>query len=64
MKVTALAEAIVSSRHADGTVSLTDLEARLSRSGLSEFARAVAFLARRVHRPRPQRPVADKRPWF
>jgi len=64
MQVTALAEALVSSRHADGAFSLADLQARLSRAGLEEFARAVASLARRV-KPRKQNgPLGDKHPWL
>jgi hypothetical protein len=64
MQVTALAEALVSSRNADGGISLHDLQARLSRAGLEEFARAVASLARRVNLQKRNGPVADKHPWF
>jgi hypothetical protein len=64
MQVTALAEALVGSRRTDGAVSLSDLQARLSRAGLEEFARAVASLARRVNLKRRNGPVADKHPWI
>jgi len=64
MHVTALAEALVSSRHADGTISLADLQDRLSRAGLEEVARAVASLARRV-KPRKQNvQPPEKHPWL
>jgi len=64
MQVTALAEALVSSRRSDGAVSLEDLQRRLSRAGLEELVRAVASLARRVNRRNQDRPVAEKHPWF
>jgi hypothetical protein len=64
MQVRALAEALVSSRHSDGAVSLRDLQERLSRAGLEELARAVASLARRGNQGKHGRPVGDKYPWF
>ena len=64
MQVTALAEAVMGSRRADGAISLEDLKVRLSRAGLEEFARAVASLARRVRVMRQNGPVAEKHPWF
>jgi hypothetical protein len=64
MQVTALADALVGSRHPDGGISLHDLQSRLSRAGLEEFARAVAALARRVDLRRQDRPVADRHPWL
>ena len=64
MQVTALAEAVVSSRHSDGAVSLRDLQERLCRAGLEELARAVASLARRANQGKQGHPVADKYPWF
>jgi hypothetical protein len=64
MQVTALAEAVMDSRRADGAISLHDLRDRLSRAGLEEFARAVASLAHRVNRQRQNGPVAEKHPWF
>jgi len=64
MQVTALAEALMGARGPDGAVSLRDLEVRLSRAGLDEFARAVASLARRVRVKRQNGPVAEKHPWF
>ena len=64
MQVTALADALVGSRHPDGGISLHDLQIRLSRAGLEEFARAVASLARRVNLQKQDAPVADKHPWF
>jgi len=64
MQVTALAEAVMGSRRADGAISLDDLKVRLSRAGLEEFARAVASLAQRVKVKSENGPVADKRPWF
>ena len=63
MQVTALAEAVMGSRRADGAISLEDLKIRLSRAGLEEFARAVASLAQRVRVKRQSGPVADK-PWI
>ena len=63
MQVTALAEAVMGSRRADGAISLQDLKVRLSRAGLEEFARAVASLARRVTVKRQNGPVADH-PWI
>ena len=64
MQVTALAEALISSRRSDGAVSLQDLQSRLSRAGLEEFVRAVASLTRRVNRRQQDRPVAERHPWF
>ena len=48
MQVSALAEALTSSRHADGAISLHELQIWLRRAGLDELARAVASLDRRV----------------
>ena len=64
MQVTALAEALMGARRADGAISLQDLQIRLSRAGLEEFARAVASLAQRVRVKRQNGPVADKHPWI
>ena len=64
MQVTALAEALMGARRADGAISLQDLKVRLSRAGLEEFARAVATLARRAKVNRPNGPAADKHPWI
>ncbi len=64
MQVTALAEALMGARRADGAISLQDLKVRLSRAGLEEFARAVASLAQRVNRQKQNGPVAEKHPWF
>ena len=44
MQVTALAEAVMAVRRADGAISLHDLQVRLRRAGLEELARAVASL--------------------
>ena len=60
MQVTALAEAVMGARRADGAISLEDLKTRLSRAGLGEFARAVASLAQRVRVKRQNGPVADR----
>jgi len=65
MQVTALAEALMDARRADGAVSLQDLQMRLSRAGLEEFARAVASLRLRPARESGNGPDAgDKHPWF
>ena len=64
MQVTALAEALMGSRRADGAVSLEDLKVRLSRAGLEEFARAVVSLAQRARVRRQSGPSADKHPWI
>ena len=63
MQVTALAEALMGARRADGAISLQDLQIRLSRAGLEEFARAVASLAQRVKVKRQNGSVAGK-PWI
>ena len=63
MQVTALAEALMSSRGSDGAVSLHDLQTRLSRAGLEEFARAVASLRQRA-RIQKDEPNAGPRPWL
>ena len=65
MQVTALAEALMGARRADGAVSLQDLQIRLSRAGLEEFARAVASLRLRPSLKSQDGPDSgDKRPWF
>ncbi len=64
MKVTALAESLLGSRRVDGAISLHDLQIRLCRAGLEEFARAVASLAQRVKVTKQNGPVADKHPWI
>ena len=65
MQVTALAEAVMGSRRADGAISLEDLKVRLSRAGLEEFARAVASLRLRRSLKNQDGPDAgDKHPWF
>jgi hypothetical protein len=64
MQVTALAEAVMGSRRADGTISLQDLKTRLSRAGLEELARAVASLAKRVKLPKPDGPTPGPRTWI
>ena len=64
MQVSALAEALMVSRSTDGAISLTDLQARLSRAGLEELARALASLGRglgiRGRNPAPD----DRHPWM
>jgi hypothetical protein len=65
MQVTALAEALMGSRRADGAISLQDLRVRLSRAGLEEFARVVASLRQRRTLKNQNEPDGDdKRPWF
>ncbi len=65
MQVTALADALMVSRRSDGAVSLEDLQARLSRLGLDELARAVASLRQRARVQRENAPDADeKHPWM
>lgn len=65
MQVTALAEALMGARRADGAVSLHDLQIRLSRAGLEEFARAVASLRLRPNLKNHDGPDGgDKHPWF
>ena len=65
MQVTALAEALMESRRADGAVSLQDLQIRLSRAGLEELARAVASLRLRPSLKNQEGPDSgDKHPWF
>jgi hypothetical protein len=64
MQVMALAEALADTRGPDGAVSLHDLQARLSRAGLEELARAVASLARRVNGGKGSGPAPDKHPWM
>lgn len=64
MQVTALAEAVMAARRADGAISLHDLQIRLSRAGLEEFARAVASLRLRPRSGDQDRQVqGDKMPW-
>ena len=65
MRVTALAEALMGARRSDGAISLQDLQIRLSRAGLEEFARAVASLRLRPSLKNQDGPDAgDKHPWF
>ncbi|HEU4403211.1 MAG TPA: hypothetical protein VFT43_14035 [Candidatus Polarisedimenticolia bacterium] len=64
MQVAALAEALVSSRRPDGAISLDELQRRLSRAGLEELARAVAFLARRVSTNILDEPEIGPRNWI
>ena len=64
MHVAALAEALVSLRRSDGSVSLHDLQERLSRSGHDELARAVASLSRRSTRESRSGVHPDKHPWI
>lgn len=65
MQVTALAEALMGARRADGAVSLQDLQARLYRAGLVELARAVASLRLRPHlESQDGTDAGDKRPWM
>jgi hypothetical protein len=64
MQVTALAEALNGSRQSDGSISLHDLEVRLSRAGLEEFVRAVASLAQGVRLQRQGVPKDKEHPWF
>ncbi len=65
MQVTALAEALMDARRADGAISLQDLEVRLFRAGLEELARAVASLRLRPNLKNQDGPDAgDKHPWF
>jgi hypothetical protein len=65
MQVTALAEAVMAARRADGAVSLRDLQIGLRRAGLEEFARAVASLRLRPHRENQDGQVqGDKNPWM
>jgi hypothetical protein len=64
MHVTALAEALVGARRSDGAISLHDLEARLSRAGLDELARAVASLWRRARIQREDDPDGPVTPWM
>lgn len=64
MQVAGLAEALVSSRRPDGAISLDELQRRLSRAGLEEFARAVAALARRVNSERRDGPAPGGRTWI
>jgi len=65
MQVTALAEALMHARRADGAISLQDLQMRLSSAGLEELARALASLRLRPEIKDQDEPDADdKRPWF
>ena len=64
MQVTALAEALASSRRPDGAISLQELQIWLSRAGLEELARAVASLARRVNLETQDPPDDRDNPWF
>jgi hypothetical protein len=64
MKVTALAEALMGSRRTDGAISLPDLQNRLSRAGLQEFARAVASLRRGERAQGTERLNDPKKPWI
>ena len=64
MQVTALAEAVMGSRRSDGVISLHDLEVRLSRAGLHEFARAVAALRQRARVWREDVPGGKDHPWM
>jgi hypothetical protein len=65
MQVSALAEALMHARRADGAISLQDLQIRLSRAGLEELARAVAALKLRPRLATQDAPDADeKRPWM
>jgi hypothetical protein len=58
MQVTALAEVVMSARRSDGVFSLQDLQLRLSRVGLEEFARAVAALRERAGTKQEDAPSA------
>jgi len=64
MQVTALAEAVMGSRRSDGVISLHDLEVRLSRAGLHEFARAVAALRQRARVDKEDGPSTGPHPWI
>ena len=65
MQVTALAEALMEARRADGAISLQDLQIRLARAGLVELARALASLRLRPETKDQNEPDADdKRPWM
>lgn len=64
MQVTALADALMGSRRTDGAISLQDLQVRLSRAGLEELARAVAFLRQRVRVQKKDGPNADWPVWI
>jgi len=65
MQVSALAEALMHARRADGAISLQDLQIRLSRAGLEELARAVAALKLRPRLATQDAPDADeKRSWM
>jgi hypothetical protein len=64
MQVTALAEALADSRRPDGAILLPDLEDRLSRAGLEEFARAAVSLARRAKVRRKDGLDPNPRVWF
>ncbi len=63
MHVTALAEALAGARRPDGTISLHQLDTRLTRTGLEELARAAASLPNRPGRA--QDVAADpEHAWF
>jgi len=65
MQVTALAEALMEARRADGAISLQDLQLRLARAGLVELARAVGSLRLRpTLKNRDATDADDKRPWM
>lgn len=65
MQVTALAEALMGARRADGAVSLQDLQIRLARAGLVELARAVGALRLRpAVKNQEGTDAGDKRPWM
>jgi len=64
MHVAALAEALAGSRHADGTISLHQLDSLLSRAGLEELAHAVAALPERSGLVDQDESDGPKHPWF
>ena len=64
MQVSALAEALTSSRRPDGTVSLRQLNIWLSSAGLEELARAVASLPVRMGLANQDKPGDEGHPWF
>lgn len=65
MQVTALAEALMEARRADGAVSLQDLQIRLARAGLEELARAVgSLMLRPALKNQDATDADDKRPWM
>ena len=64
MQVTALAEALMGSRRSDGAISLDELQARLARVGLEEFAQAIASLRQRARAQKKDGPNAGGPVWL